>query len=163
MAFLGETINAADLPVGDNNFDVLPAGEYAVTIRTSELCNTKAGTGQYIKLQLAVTGPTHAGRVVFANINMRNPTPKAEEIGRQQLGDILRAIGVPTLNDTDQLVGGSMAIKLSVKDDPQYGKSNEVKAFKAVNGSAPPMPAKQASSAPKPAAAAGAAPPWAKR
>lgn len=163
MAFLGQTISAADLPVGDNSFDVLPAGEYTSSIRTAELCNTKAGNGQYIKLQLAISGPSHAGRVVFTNINVSNPNAKAEEIGRQQLGDIMRAIGLPQLNDTDQLVGGSMAIKLSVKDDPTYGKSNEVKAFKAVNGSAPPMPSAQASGAAKPAAAAGSAPPWAKR
>jgi len=163
MALLGQTIIAADLPVGEKSFDVLPAGEYTSSIRTAELCTTKAGNGQYIKLQLSISGPSHAGRVVFANINVRNASQKAEEIGRQQLGDIMRAIGVLQLNDTDQLVGGSMAIKLSVKDDPQYGKSNEVKAFKAVNGSAPPMPSSQASGAAKPAAAAGSAPPWARR
>lgn len=164
MAFLDAPINRDDLPES-TGFEPLPIGEYQVTIRTAEICATKAGTGQYIKLQLAVTGPSHAGRVIFTNVNIRNPNPKAEEIGRRQLGDIMRAIGLPQLTDTDQLIGGDVTVKVDVRDDDTYGKSNEVKAFKAVNGSAAPSPkpSTQASQQAKPAASGGAAPPWAKR
>jgi hypothetical protein len=158
MAFLNETINTADLPES-TGFDPIPAGTYTATITEAGLQDTKAGTGQYIKVRYDITGPTHQGRVVYGNLNIRNPNPKAEEIGRQQLGDLMRAIGLSSVNDTDQLVGGSCQIKVAVKPaDGQYDASNEVKGWKAVNGSAPPAPA----AAPKPAPAAANAAPWAK-
>lgn len=165
MAFLNEEFNVNELPQGNGNFEPLPAGWYTATISQSELKDTKAGNGQYIKLRYDITGPTHQGRVVFGNLNIKNANPKAEEIGRQQLGDIMRAIGLAKVTDTDQLIGGQIGIKLEVKQDEQYGASNEVKGFKSVSGSAAPaaasMPAKTAAAAP--AAPAKAAPPWAKK
>jgi hypothetical protein len=165
MAFLNEEFNVNELPQGNGNFEPLPAGWYTATISQSELKATKAGNGQYIKLRYDITGPSHQGRVVFGNLNIKNANPKAEEIGRQQLGDIMRAIGLAKVTDTDQLIGGQIGIKLEVKQDEQYGASNEVKGFKSLSGSAAPaaavIPAKAA--APAPAASAKAAPPWAKK
>jgi hypothetical protein len=165
MAFLNEEFNVNELPQGNGNFEPLPAGWYNATISQSELKDTKAGNGQYIKLRYDITGPTHQGRVVFGNLNIKNANPKAEEIGRQQLGDIMRAIGLAKVTDTDQLIGGQIGIKLEVKQDEQYGANNEVKGFKSLSGSAAPaaavIPAKAA--APAPAAPAKAAPPWAKK
>jgi len=165
MAFLNEEFNVNELPQGNGNFEPLPAGWYTATISQSELKDTKAGNGQYIKLRYDITGPSHQGRVVFGNLNIKNANPKAEEIGRQQLGDIMRAIGLGKVTDTDQLIGGQIGIKLEVKQDEQYGASNEVKGFKSLSGSAAPaaavIPAKAA--APAPAAPAKAAPPWAKK
>lgn len=161
MAFLNEEFNVNELPQGNGNFEPLPAGWYTVTISQAELKPTKAGNGQYIKLRYDVTGPSHQGRVVFGNLNIKNANPKAEEIGRQQLGDIMRAIGLAKVTDTDQLIGGQIAIKLEVKEDAQYGASNEVKAFKSVSGSVAPAAGVPAMAAQ--AATAKAAPPWAKK
>jgi len=167
MTFLNEEFNVNELPQGTGgNFDPLPAGWYTVTITQAELNDTKAGNGQYIKLRYDITGPSHQGRVVFGNLNIKNANPKAEEIGRQQLGEVMRAIGLAKVTDTDQLIGGQIAIKLGVKEDAQYGASNEVKGFKSVSGSAAPAASappfvKQAKAAP--AAPAKAAPPWAKK
>ena len=161
MAFLNEEFNVNEMPQGNGNFEPLPAGWYTGTISQAELKATKAGNGQYIKLRYDITGPTHQGRVVFGNLNIKNANPKAEEIGRQQLGDIMRAIGLAKVTDTDQLIGGQIAIKLEVKEDAQYGASNEVKGFKSVSGSAAPAAAiPQAQSNPT---SAKAAPPWAKK
>ena len=162
MAFLEESFDVNELPQGNSNYDPLPAGWYTATITQAELKDTKAGNGQYIKLRYDITGPSHQGRVVFGNLNIKNPNPKAEEIGRQQLGEIMRAIGLAKVTDTDQLIGGQISIKLEVKNDAQYGASNEVKGFKSVSGSAAPAasPASPAAAAP---AATKAAPPWAKK
>jgi hypothetical protein len=164
MAFLNEEFNVNELPQGNGNFEPLPAGWYTATISQSELKATKAGNGQYIKLRYDITGPSHQGRVVFGNLNIKNSNPKAEEIGRADLGEIMRAIGLAKVTDTDQLIGGQIGIKLSIKDDAQYGASNEVKGFKSLSGSAAPaaaIPQGQSNSAP--AAPAKAAPPWAKK
>jgi len=162
MAFLTETFDVNELPVGNaGNFEPLPAGWYTCTISQAELKDTKAGNGQYIKLRYDITGPSHQGRVVFGNLNIKNANPKAEEIGRQQLGEIMRAIGLAKVADTDQLIGGQISIKLDIKQDAQYGASNEVRGFKSVSGSVAPTATAAPASAP--AAAAKAAPPWAKK
>ena len=162
MAFLTETFDVNELPQGKaGNFEPLPAGWYTATITQGEVKKTKAGNGEYIKLRFDITGPTHQGRVVFGNLNIKNANPKAEEIGRQQLGEIMRAIGLAKVADTDQLIGGQISIKLTIKDDAQYGASNEIKGFNSLTGSAAPsIPSAPASA---PAATGKAAPPWAKK
>jgi len=107
MAFLSDPIEAAALPQSTRNFEPLPAGWYLATITSAELMTTKAGTGQYIKVRYDILGPTHQGRVVFGNLNIRNPSAKAEEIGLQQLGELMGAVGLSRLTDTDQLVGAT--------------------------------------------------------
>ena len=160
MANLNETFNTADLPEDQGGFDPIPAGDYHLVVSESELKDTKSGTGQYIWLKMSVVGPTHQGRILFANLNIRNPNPKAEDIGRQQLGSVLRAIGVASLTDTDQLIGGNMMCKVTVKNDPTYGPGNEIKGFKSVSGSPVPAPAGGQAA---PAPAQGATPPWMKK
>lgn len=140
MAFLDQEYNVNDLPEG-NSYDLVPAGWYNVNITKAEIKSTKAGNGQYIAVRYDITGPTHQGRVVFGNVNIKNPNSQAENIGRQQLGEIMRAIGLTRVTDTDQLIGGSLHIKVSIKEaDGQYEASNEVKGFKAINGSPATMP-----------------------
>lgn len=167
MAFLEHAINLEDLPESNNTgeFQPLPAGWYSATINKAELKATKDGTGQYIAIRYDITGPTHQGRVVFGNVNIRNKSEKAEEIGRAQLGDIMRALGLKQVSDTDQLVGGSLQIKLEIKEaSEQYAARNEVKAYKAAGDAMPvsavPTFAKPVAAESKPA---GSAPPWAKK
>lgn len=131
---LNESFDIESLPVGTSSFDPLPPGWYRVSIKEASVAKTKAGTGEYIKIRYDVDGPSHEGRVVFGNLNISNPNPKAEEIGRQQLGELMRAIGLKSLKDTDQLVGGSLEIKLAIRESEQYGNSNDVKAFKFLGG-----------------------------
>lgn len=159
MANLGETFNESDMPQDDGGYELLPAGEYTSTITESSLNDTKAGDGQYIKLRLDITGPTHEGRVVFANLNIRNPSQKAEDIGRQQLGTIMRAIGLNALQDTDELIGGAIGIKVAIRNSKEYGDQNDVKSFKALGNSMPSQPAPQKPAGGTPAGG-GSQPPW---
>jgi hypothetical protein len=156
MAFLGQEFSRDELPSG-GGFDALPEGWYTATITQADIKPTKAGTGSYIGLRLDITGPTHQGRVIFSNLNINNPNPKAEEIGRQQLNQIMGALGLPTVRDSDQLLGGNLSVKLAIKVEGD-DKKNEVKGFKAISGSAPPAPSTSYQ-----APAKSAAPPWAKK
>ena len=162
MAFLDEEFSVDALPVGNNNFEPLPEGWYNATITGAEIKATKAGDGKYIALKYNITGPSHQGRVIFGNLNIKNASTKAEEIGRQQLGEIMRAIGLAKVSDTDQLIGGNVGIKLSVRTGDYAG--NEIKAFRALSGVQPTAVAPFKAVGPSAAAApAKAAPPWAKK
>jgi hypothetical protein len=157
MAFLDEEFSVDSLPVSTSNFEPLPEGWYNAAITGAEIKSTKAGDGKYIAVKYTITGPTHQGRVIFGNLNIKNASTKAEEIGRQQLGEIMRAIGLATVRDTDQLIGGNLGIKLTVKTGEYSG--NEVKGFKALGGASV-----GAAKVAAPSAAPGkAAPPWAKK
>jgi hypothetical protein len=156
---LAETYSAAELPPSQS-YDLIPAGWYTAIITEAELKDTKSGTGQYIKVRYDITGPSSQGRVVFGNFNIRNPNPKAEEIGRQQLGDLMRALGLAAVSDTDQLLNGHLSIKVDVRPaSGEYNAQNDIKGWKSNTGSLPPQP--------KPDAPAGApskaSPPWAKK
>lgn len=152
MAQLGFTASADNAPEIQNDFAPLPAGWYTATISSAELTTTKAGTGEYIKIRYDITGPSHQGRVVFDNVNIRNPNPVAEKIGREDLERLRLAIGISALSDTDQLIGGNVDIKLTVKKSEEWGESNEVKGIKAGGGgSAAPAPGAAPAAAAKPA------------
>jgi len=156
MAFLGQSYTVKDIPEQDG-FEPVPAGWYNARITEAEVKSTKAGTGTYLKVRYDITGPTHQGRVIYGNINLSNPNQQAEQIGIQQLGSLARAIGLEVISDSDQLINRDVQIKLSIKKDTsgQYNDSNDVKGFKAIDGTMPSMPT---SSAPT---GKTATPPWA--
>jgi hypothetical protein len=167
MAFLEETFVADELPQSERSYDLLPEGWYDATITKAEVNPTKAGTGTKIDVRYDITGPTQQGRVIFASLNIRNPSVEAERIGREQLGELMRAIGLARVQDSDELIGGNVCIKVRVKKpsakDIANGylqDRNEVAGWKAIGGSTAAMPkAPGASAAP---ASATAKPPWAK-
>lgn len=160
MAKLDMTYTADEMPKNERSgdFSPLPAGWYTARITAAEIKETNARTGQYIKIRYDIVGPTHQGRVVFGNLNIKNPNPKAEEIGRQQLGDLMRAVGMARVSDTDELIGKVLVIKLKVREaQGEYAASNDVSGFKATDGSNLPAP----NAAGAPAAGGGSkAPPW---
>jgi len=82
MSFLDEEYSVDTLPKSTNSFEPLPEGWYNAQITGAEVKDTKAGDGKYIAVKYAITGPTHQGRVVFGNLNIKNASTKAEEIGR---------------------------------------------------------------------------------
>jgi len=141
MAFIGKTFAADDLPVSDRDFAPLPDGRYTAKIAGAELRDTKAGTGNYIAIRFDITGPSNEGRVVFGNVTIKNPNATAERIGHEQLGAIMRSIGLDKVEDTDQLIGGELSIKLKIRKSAEYGDSNEVSGFTAISaGSTVPSP-----------------------
>ncbi|MGC9216633.1 DUF669 domain-containing protein [Acidithiobacillus sp.] len=156
MAILDQEFVASELPEGRGDFEPIPAGWYTASIVAAEVKSTKDGTGEYIALRMDVLGPTHEGRVIFANLNIKNNSAKAEEIGRQQLGSVMRAIGLAKVRDSDQLIGGNLEIKVKIQKSQEYGDKNEVADYRAISGA----PQKAAGA---PAAAKGASLPWAKK
>jgi hypothetical protein len=132
-------INLSDLPVSENNYEPLPAGWYDATVTEATLRDTKSG-GKMIALKYTINGPTHQNRIVFGNLNIQNANPEAERIGRQQLGELMRSVGISQLKQPEQLIGRDLCIKLKVRPAAGgYDASNDVNAFKAATNAMPKM------------------------
>jgi hypothetical protein len=168
MAFLGQTYSADELPQSDRSFDLIPEGWYNAKITKADLKDTKNGTGKKIDIRYDILGPTQQGRVIFGSINIANQNPTAEKIGQQQLGEHMRAIGLARVEDTDQLIGGELQIRIKIKQPSDSDKANgyndpknEISGVKSVGGAASYAPAAFAN-APAPLVADRPKAPWEK-
>lgn len=137
MSFLNVAININDLPDSDNSMEPVPAGVYQVVIDGAELKTTKAGTGQYINLKLKIQGGQFSNRVFFDIINISNPSEVAQNIGLATLKKIMKSMGLDSVQNTDQLIGGHLTVKVDIERSEQYGDKNKVKDYQSIGGSAP--------------------------
>ena len=152
----------------------IPAGDYVAQIRDSEIKDTKAGTGQVLRLTWVILDGPFVGRTVFDRINVQNQNPTAEKIGQQTLSSICHTLGVLRLQDSIQLHNIPCKISVKIKKDDQFGDSNEIKGYSAIGQRpafaapqaqqfAPQQPMQQpAYQQPAPQQPAGSAPPWAR-
>ena len=107
--------------------------------------------GINLTFEILSDGPAK-GRKVFAWINYENQNAKAQQIGREELASLCKAVGVTELEDTVQLHNLPLVITVGVdRNDPT---KNVVKAYKA-------KAAQTQQPAQKPPQASGAAP-WAR-
>lgn len=146
--------------------EALPAGWYNAAIDESEMKPTKDGTGVYLQLRFNVLDGQYAGRKVFSRLNLRNANAVAQEIAYKDLSAIAHAVGVLHVQDSQQLHGIPMKIKLKLKPaDDRYDASNEIQQYRSINDDVGTVGAPAAAAALPPAApggwAAPAAPqPW---
>lgn len=151
---------------GGGNYDPVPEGEYLLQALDAEERTTQRGDGSYIKAKFEIVAGAHAGRWIWQNFNIHNPSAKAQQIGRQQLMAWAAATGRPDAEDSDQLLGRQFRALVAVEPGSGgYGPSNKIKAFlfdaaPAAGASKKPSPpaAKPAPRAAAPAASSGANP-----
>lgn len=113
---------------GGGDFEPLPTGWYSATITGSEMRDTRAGDGEYLKVEWTIFDGEFEGRKVWQNVNLKNPNPKAVAIGNEQLAAICKAVGVIKPNDSEEL--HDKVCKIQVKIRPAkdgYPASNDVK------------------------------------
>jgi len=162
MAYLGEF--NADQYEEPQSFEPLPPGEYPAQVVDSDIKDTKANDGsKYVKLQWEVLDGQYAGRRVFANYNIINNSPKAQEIGEREFASACRGMSKLHVTDTEELHAIPVIIKLKIEPGKNgYGPSNRITAYKpaykpASAGISQP-PAAPAQQAAPPVGAAPAAP-----
>ena len=97
--FDANQVPADDFP----SFEPIEPGTYDMQVIDSELKPTKAGTGQILKLTLEITEGPYAGRKLFENLNVQNPNPEAERISNRALADLLLALGLNAIRDSQEL------------------------------------------------------------
>jgi len=136
MANLGQTFDASQVtPQG--SYEVIPAGDYPAMITRSDMKDTKSGTGKYLELEIDLQDGS--GRKLWDRLNLINQNSKAVEIAQRQLSSICHAINVLNVQDSEQLHGRLMTVRVTVKEDPSYGPRNEVKAYLPTQETSPQL------------------------
>lgn len=121
------------------SYEPLPEGLYPVNITKVEMKPTKAGTGKRLLVFCKVTEGDHKGRSVMTGLNVHNPNPVAQEIGRKQLRELLQAVGMDGARDMSALVGKECIASVALKEAQNgYPASNDIKAFRPRTGAAQP-------------------------
>jgi hypothetical protein len=114
--------------------DPVPAGWYNVMIDESEMKPTKAEGGLRLSLRFTIMDGQYANRKVFTGLNLKNANPVAQEIAYKQLSAICHAVGVMQVQDSQQLHGRPLKIKVKVKAaQGDYEASNDITAYKNIN------------------------------
>lgn len=114
--------------------DPVPAAWYNAMIDESEMKPTKDGMGDYLELRFNIIDGMYAGRKVYERLNMRNSNATAQEIGHGTLSAICYATGVMQVQDSQQLHGQPMKIKVKLKPAKgDYDASNEITSYKNIN------------------------------
>ena len=156
MVALGGTYTAdPDNVQGD--YSPIPPGEYRVHVVGSDLKATKAGTGNYLELEMEVLDGEHQGRKLFDRLNIDNPNQQAVDIAQRTLNAICVAVGKLSIGDSNEL--HNIPMIAVVKVDPargDYGPSNSIKTYKPAGGGNVTAAAAQNSTP----ANSNASPPW---
>ena len=116
-------------------FETVPAGWYNAMIDQSEMKPTKDGSGAYLEARFNIIDGQYANRKIFMRLNLRNTNPVAQEIAYKQLSAIAHAVGVLHVQDSSQLHGLPMKVKVKLRKDTtgQYEDSNEISTIKNIN------------------------------
>lgn len=139
------------------SYDPLPDGKYVAVITDSAKKPTRKGDGQYIQLTFQVIDGEYRGRLVWATLNIDNPSEQATRIGRGQLSSICRAVGVMKPNDSSELHNIPLVIKVGAEKRNDTGEwKNVVKGYYGRDGASgdgrpAPLPSRPAPPAARPA------------
>ena len=168
------------------DFEVIPAGTYVAEITASSMLPNSKGTGEYLKLEFTVLDGPYAGRKLWTQLNLINPSQQAVEIAQRDMSAICHAAGKLRVQDSIELHNIPMEIGVKVKSSEEYGPQNVIKGYKGIGSNAattavggapnwkrpaaqpssngnPPAPAHAATpTAPAPATSS-PTPPWKKR
>ncbi len=94
----------------------LPPGEYVATIVKSEKRPSRANPqNEMISLEFSVHEGEHEGRRFWTNLNLWNTNSQAVEIAQRELNSICHAIGKLRVDDSEDLHGIPMRVKLGFR------------------------------------------------
>ena len=119
-----------------DHFDPIPAGWYQFRVENAEIKNRDGK--ESLSLKLKILGPSHGGRVIFANFNLKHPSEDAVRIARQQLAKLCEIAGKTALVSEKELIGVVAEAKVGVRPaSGNYDASNDVKAYRKIEGAMP--------------------------
>ena len=120
--------NANDVdPMAD--FTPIPAGKYDAVITNTEMKPTKNGNGSYLEITFQVIEGEYQNRLLWARLNLDNPSQIAVKIARGELSSICRAVGVMEPKDSCELHNLPLVISVKQKTDGDGEVRNEIKGY----------------------------------
>lgn len=129
------TFNAASSQSATGSkFEPLPAGTYRVTVFESEKRRNKKDNGNYVVLNMQVVSGDYKGRRVRQFFNVEHDDEATEARGKADFEKVLFAVNVLKPDDTSQVHGIPMLVRIAIKDDPQFGKQNVVRDYMRDDG-----------------------------
>lgn len=127
--------DATQIAITERAYSPLPDGEYEMMVIKSDTKSTRAGNGHYLELEMQVLSGNHSGRRHWERLNLDNPSQKTVEIAKEQLARLCHALGLPHVDDSEELHDRPFIAVVSIdKKDPT---SNRIYDFKPVEGAAP--------------------------
>ena len=135
MAILDFDINSVERR--ESNYELLPAGWYAAQIVESEIVTLASGNGQALKLTFEVLAQGYRNRKLWARLNIKHNSPRAEGIAKQQLRELCESIGLASLPDSTMLHYKPVQIRVKIRKDDtgKYEDQNEITGYKPLGGS----------------------------
>lgn len=139
MAYIGLDATQYERTMGSGEKTPLPAGFYTGVITRAELRDNKSTAkdpnGKYLEVEFDITSPQdHGNRKFWDKFNLVNSNAIAVKIGKEQLSDLAKSLGMDNLGDADELLGKECAFVLSVQPaQGQYSASNSCMKYLPVN------------------------------
>ena len=131
MAEINYTVDANNAEEG---FEVIPAGDYTVVIESSDYTSNKQGTGKVLSLTYQIIDGRYKGSKLFNYLNLEHQKENVVAIARKTMNAIGVAVGIrEVVRDSAMLHNIPMKVEVVVKDDPSYGKKNEIKKHSPLN------------------------------
>lgn len=129
MAMLPNVFNTSEVETEESN--LLPEGWYTAQIVKSEIKDTKTG-GKYVSLHFKIVEGDYAKRMVFANLNIVNANETTVKIAMQHLKKICEALGMETFEDTSELHGQDLQIRVKTQAaTSNFPAKDDIKDYKA--------------------------------
>jgi hypothetical protein len=116
-----------------NDFEHVPADRYKAEITDSAMLDNSKATGEYLKLEFTILDGPYAGRKLWTQLNLVNPSPQAVEIAKRDLSAICRATGKLRVQDSSELHNIPLEINVKVKTTKEYGPQNIIRGYSAIN------------------------------
>ena len=162
MASLGTRIEVTEEGTEQRpQYENLPNGNYLLQMETADVVEKNQGAADHsvvVKSTFEVLEPEEfKGRKLFGNYNLKNKSEIAQKIGNEQFQCLLRAIEVPSADDTDELLFRSFMATVGMGKDskdknadgtPVYPGKPEIKRYWYPDVGDAPQPGVTASAPP---------------
>lgn len=115
-----------------NTYSPVPAGKYKLALVKAERKAARKEGNYYLNCQFIIVKGEYKKRTVFHMFNLENTTEQAQEIGRNQLKEMMMACGVKSLKDmwsVDKLLNKPFDAVIGIEKSDEYGDRNKINRF----------------------------------
>lgn len=104
--------------------NLIPEGTYPASVMDSAIRIGDDGAEEIIVVQMDVSVTPETSRSAMEWLRINSASDVALRIARKNLADLLTAVGIDTLDDTDDLIGKKLCVRVSVYTSDNYGPRN---------------------------------------